>query len=188
MADHPSATAGREPSRRYTPVRLLVVEPDRHLLAAICRGLHHAGLIVSGVTTGTEALRCLELDGIPDLLLIDLGLKDTSSQDVLTAADALAGRPLPAAFLSRRPCTASPNTAGQNPSHSQGLGVPVLAGPFGTDRLLALLDDLLLSSWLSAPPPARPGRIPGFLRVSRRPHAGSELPARSREGVRHDTR
>jgi DNA-binding NtrC family response regulator len=65
--------------------RVLVVDPDVASLHTICSQLRvWSHVTVQGVGTGTHAMRALE-DGF-DLLLIDVGLRDTPALKVVDAA------------------------------------------------------------------------------------------------------
>jgi PleD family two-component response regulator len=82
---------------------VLVVEPDGEVLAGVSRRLHEAGLQVAGVPSGKLALRVLEHEGAPDLILADLALPDMSVRSLVTALRAHARAHLPVGYLSREP-------------------------------------------------------------------------------------
>lgn len=63
-------------------MRLLLVEDDAPLAAALTQALREQGLAVNHVTQGQEALRAAH-DDPPDLLVLDLGLPDRDGLDVL---------------------------------------------------------------------------------------------------------
>ena len=128
-------------ARTVTPARgpadhglnVLVVEPDEELLARVSRRLHEAGLQVAAVPSGKLALRVLDRDGAPDLVLADLVLPDMSARSLVTALRVHARAYLPVGYLSREPVTVG-----------RYGGEPVLGRPFATDRLIALLDETFL--------------------------------------------
>jgi CheY-like chemotaxis protein len=112
---------------------VLVVEPDEEVLARVSRRLHEAGLQVAAVPSGTLALRVLDHDGAPDLVLADLSLPDMPVRSLVTALRARARAHLPVGYLNREPVTVG-----------RYGGEPVLGRPFGTERLLALVDEAFL--------------------------------------------
>jgi CheY-like chemotaxis protein len=132
-----AVTAARGPTEHGSNV--LVVEPDEELLARVSRRLHEAGLRVAAVPSGKLALRVLDRDGAPDLVLADLVLPDMSARSLVTALRARAHAHLPVGYLSREPVTVGRDG-----------GEPVLGRPFATDRLIALVDETFLG-WV---PPA----------------------------------
>jgi CheY-like chemotaxis protein len=123
--------AGRGPAA--AGFRVLVVEPDPEMLAAVSHRLHDARLQVAGVPSGRLALRVAERDGVPDLLLADLALPDLPVGSLVTSLSAQARAPVTVGYLSRDP----------TPVARYG-GHPVLCPPFGPDRLMALFDELFL--------------------------------------------
>lgn len=123
--------ASRAAARRAFHV--LVVEPDGEVLTRVTRRLHEAGLQVAGVPSGKLALRVLDHDGTPDVVLADLALPDMSARSLVTALRAHAHAHLPVGYLSREPLIVG-----------RYGGEPVLNRPFGTDRLMALIDETFL--------------------------------------------
>ena len=120
---------------------VLVVEPDGDILARVSQRLHEAGLQVAGVPSGKLALRVLDHDGTPDVVLADLALPDMSARSLVTALRAHAHAHLPVGYLSREPLTVG-----------RYGGEPILNRPFGTDRLMGLIDETFLGWRPSATP------------------------------------
>ncbi|MFZ5491068.1 MAG: response regulator [Pseudomonadota bacterium] len=63
-------------------MRLLLVEDDAPLAAALTQALREQGFAVNHVSHGAQALRAA-VDDPPDLLVLDLGLPDMDGLDVL---------------------------------------------------------------------------------------------------------
>lgn len=63
-------------------MRLLLVEDDAPLAAALTQALREQGFAVNHVANGAQALRAA-VDDPPDLLVLDLGLPDMDGLDVL---------------------------------------------------------------------------------------------------------
>jgi len=126
-----TVTAARGPAEHGFNV--LVIEPDEEVLAGVSRRLHEAGLQVAAVPSGKLALRVLDKDGAPDLVLADLVLPDMSARSLVTALRAHARAHLPVGYLSREPVTVG-----------RYGGEPVLGRPFAKDRLMALVDETFL--------------------------------------------
>jgi DNA-binding response OmpR family regulator len=61
------------------PVRALVVEDDTGIAQSLVRGLERAGYTAQSVATGSAAL---EVDPVPDIVLLDLGLPDMDGLEV----------------------------------------------------------------------------------------------------------
>jgi DNA-binding response OmpR family regulator len=144
------ARAEREPAGRRPPqggrLRLLVVEPDARLRADISRRLYLARFDVSAADTGALALRIAEHDGPADIVFVDLALPDIAPRSLVTALRARAGAHVLAAFLSR-----------EQVRNGRYEGAPVLGKPFDTNRLLALVDEVLLDRAQDGErPPPRP--------------------------------
>lgn len=59
-----------------------VVEDDRHILAAVTRGLTERGHVVLGASTGLGALGDI-VEGRPDVVVLDLGLPDIDGLELL---------------------------------------------------------------------------------------------------------
>lgn len=62
--------------------RILVVEDEPHMLDLMRITLEQAGFVVSGATTGREGIERVRQE-IPDLVLLDLNLPDTTGFEVL---------------------------------------------------------------------------------------------------------
>lgn len=73
--------------------RILVVEDELHMLEVIRMTLEGAGFVVSGATTGQDALVRLR-DELPDLVLLDVNLPDMSGFDILKDIRATATMPV----------------------------------------------------------------------------------------------
>ena len=67
-----------EPSKQ----RILVVEDEPDIAALVAYQLAHAGFGVRTASTGSEALRALEMDP-PDLMVLDLLLPEVNGLDIL---------------------------------------------------------------------------------------------------------
>jgi CheY-like chemotaxis protein/F0F1-type ATP synthase assembly protein I len=143
------AAAGSPPDRGRAggQLRILVIEPDAELRADLGRRLHRAGFEVSAVGSGALALRVVEHDGPPDVALVDLALARMPPHLLVTALRSRARAHVPVAFLSRRPVTAGRYD-----------GEPVLEEPFGTNRLLAVVDEALMDRRPTPPAPPAPRR------------------------------
>ena len=74
-------------------VRVLVVEDDDAVSAALCDGLRRAGFEASRVGTGTDAVANVSA-AAPDFVLLDLGLPDMDGTDVCRAIRALSQVPI----------------------------------------------------------------------------------------------
>ncbi len=79
---------------------VLVVEDDLELRTVIVRGLEEEGFEAAGLSTGHEALERLR-GGVPDLLILDVGLPDADGRDVCQAVRAQ-GITSPVLFLTAR--------------------------------------------------------------------------------------
>ena len=62
--------------------RIIVVDDEKPQLEALCTLLEDAGYTVLGAGTGHDALR-LAGEHVPDLVLLDMGLPDTSGLEVV---------------------------------------------------------------------------------------------------------
>jgi hypothetical protein len=96
---------------------VLVVEPDAEVLAKVSRRLHEAGLQVAGAPSGKLALRVLEHEGAPDLVLADL--PDMAVRSLVMALRVHTRAHLPVGYLTREPVTVG-----------RYGGEPVLGRPF----------------------------------------------------------
>lgn len=68
-------------------LRVLVVEDEPDIAALVAYQLAHAGFGVRTASTGTEALRALEMDP-PDLMVLDLLLPEVNGLDILESVRA----------------------------------------------------------------------------------------------------
>jgi two-component system KDP operon response regulator KdpE len=73
--------------------RILVVEDELHMLELIRQTLEAAGFVVSGATSGRDALVRLR-EELPDLALLDVNLPDTSGFDLLKEIRSTATMPV----------------------------------------------------------------------------------------------
>lgn len=85
-------------------MRLLLVEDDAPLAAALTQALREQGFAVNHVSQGEEALRAAT-DDPPDLLVLDLGLPDMDGLDALRRLRR-AGSRLPVLLLTARDAVA----------------------------------------------------------------------------------
>lgn len=88
-------------------MRLLLVEDDVPLAAALTQALREQGFAVNHVAQGAQALRAVT-DDPPDLLVLDLGLPDMDGLDVLRQLrqSRRAGSRLPVLLLTARDAVA----------------------------------------------------------------------------------
>ncbi|CAA0115979.1 Sensory transduction protein regX3 [Mycolicibacterium vanbaalenii] len=88
--------AMHRPGRRQvhnTDVRVLVVEDDAAVGAALCDGLGRAGFEASRVGTGADAVANVSA-AAPDFVLLDLGLPDMDGTDVCRTIRVLSQVPI----------------------------------------------------------------------------------------------
>lgn len=90
----PVAGAGRRRKRQMAETRLLVVEDDYPTRELTRNVLEKAGYIVSAVSDGPEALRKIEQQGLPHLLLLDLGLPTMHGFEVAARVKKMADVPI----------------------------------------------------------------------------------------------
>jgi two-component system OmpR family response regulator len=81
-------------------MRVLLVEDDRMIGAAVMQALKDAAYAVDWVTDGKTAIEAAEVE-IYDVALLDLGLPETSGQDVLRRLRRI-GRQLPVIIVTAR--------------------------------------------------------------------------------------
>ena len=75
------------------PVRLMVVDDDRLVLATLVNGLKNRGYEASGYTTGNDALVAYRLDQ-PDLVILDMRMPDMPGTETARAMLAHQHRPI----------------------------------------------------------------------------------------------
>lgn len=117
---------------------ILIVEDDDELRGVLGRGLREEGYTVEGVATGAELLDRIER-GVPDALVIDIGLPDTDGRDLCQALRAR-GIQTPVLFLTARDALVD-RIAGFDAG-----GDDYLAKPFAFVELVARLQALLRRS------------------------------------------
>lgn len=117
---------------------ILIVEDDDELRGVLGRGLREEGYAVEGVATGAELLDRIER-GVPDALVIDIGLPDTDGRDLCQALRAR-GIQTPVLFLTARDALVD-RIAGFDAG-----GDDYLAKPFAFVELVARLQALLRRS------------------------------------------
>ncbi len=117
---------------------ILIVEDDDELRGVLGRGLREEGYAVEGVATGAELLDRIER-GVPDALVIDIGLPDTDGRDLCQALRAR-GIQAPVLFLTARDALVD-RIAGFDAG-----GDDYLAKPFAFVELVARLQALLRRS------------------------------------------
>jgi two-component system response regulator MprA len=81
-------------------VSLLLVEDDAELRRVLQRGLHEEGYAVQAAGTGAEMLELVGR-GVPDVLVLDIGLPDSDGRDLCQALRAR-GIESPVLFLTAR--------------------------------------------------------------------------------------
>ena len=110
---------------------ILVVDDDPALRSTVAQVLADAGHVVREAIDGAHAL-AVASEPPPDLVLSDISMPSLSGVELANAlADSAPGTPV---LLMSGACPA--------PADSPS---PCLAKPFSADRLLALVDDLLVS-------------------------------------------
>jgi two-component system, OmpR family, response regulator RegX3 len=75
-------------------VHLLVVEDDEAIAVPLVRGLERSGYEVTHVATGRDALDAVGVEGVADLVLLDLGLPDLDGYEVCRQLRAASGVPI----------------------------------------------------------------------------------------------
>jgi DNA-binding response OmpR family regulator len=88
------AGTGRRRKRQMAQARLLVVEDDYSTRELTRNVLEKAGYIVSVVSDGPEALKKIEQQGLPSLLLLDLGLPSMHGFEVAARVKKMADVPI----------------------------------------------------------------------------------------------
>lgn len=126
--------------------RVLIVEDDASLRAALIRGLAKHGLDASAVADGGSALERLDRpDGRFDVVILDIGLPDSDGRDVCQAMRTR-GVTAPVLFLTAR------GDVGDLVSGFASGGDDYLSKPFHFAELLARLNALARRSERSATP------------------------------------
>jgi CheY-like chemotaxis protein len=115
-------------------VRILVAEDDEDIRVLVERIFGHAGVAVTSVHDGAEALQALAAhpDELPDCLVVDLRMPDVDGMDVL-AELARVGCALPVVLL-----TASVESEVEVEALAAG-AVAVVRKPFQTKVLLSVV-------------------------------------------------
>jgi two-component system, OmpR family, response regulator len=80
--------------------RILIVEDDLELRGMLARGLESEGFTVTDAGSGAEAMQRVQ-SGLPDALIIDIGLPDADGRDLCQALRAR-GVQAPVLFLTAR--------------------------------------------------------------------------------------
>jgi two-component system OmpR family response regulator len=124
--------------------RLLVVEDDADLRAALRRGLTEEGFTVTVAVDGASALAAARDE--PDAMVIDIGLPDSDGRDVCQALRAR-GSTAPVIFLTARDAVTD-----RLSGFSAG-GDDYLTKPFAFAELVARLQSLLRRSAVASPTP-----------------------------------
>ena len=119
------------------PLRVLVVEDEPDIAALVAYQLAHAGFGVRTASTGSEALRALEMDP-PDLMVLDLLLPEVNGLDILQSVRAKEETAqLPVVVLTAR---------GQESDRVRGLELGAddyLAKPFSPRELVLRVEAVL---------------------------------------------
>lgn len=117
--------------------RVLVVEDDEDIRHLVVAHLTRAGHAVKAVASGSEAVAVCGAGTPPDLLVLDVGLPDTSGFDLIGDLRALPScAEVPAVFLSARVQEA-------DIALGRSLGAVYLTKPFVASALLGKIDELL---------------------------------------------
>lgn len=113
--------------------RIVVVEDDVSLRAAIARAVGRWGAMVTGVSSASELRPLLARPPMPDLLILDVRLRDETAFDVLELASRMSPAPIVVAISGK----ASPEEAFR--LAQQGVRA-YLAKPFSLDELVSAID------------------------------------------------
>jgi len=96
----PEESVSEAPAPRAAPRRVLVVDDDDRLRAALCRRLAHSGFTILEAADGQQALdRFREAPEAIDCVLLDLSMPELSGEEVHRALVAL-GRDVPVVLMS----------------------------------------------------------------------------------------
>src|SRR5438094_1943592 len=118
--------------------RVLVVEDDADLRRLLRRGLDEEGFDVTTVARGSEAIETVS-KGMPDALVVDIGLPDADGRDVCQALRAR-GIETPVLFLTARDAVVD------RVSGFDAGGDDYLTKPFALVELVARIQALLRRS------------------------------------------
>lgn len=136
--------------------RILVVEDEPHMLDLIRLALESAGFLVSGATTGEEAMRRVR-EELPDLVLLDVNLPDMSGFDVLE--DVRAHVQVPVIMLTVQ-------ATEDDRVHGLELGADdYIAKPFGHRELISRIKAVLRRTEMASPVPRNQVRVDEDLAV-----------------------
>ena len=143
--------------------KILIVEDEADLVGVLMYNLKREGFSVRAAANGAEALRLVEEDPIPDLVLLDLMLPDISGFDVCRQIRAMdKTRHVPVLMLTAR---------GEEADRVRGFEVGAddyVAKPFSVRELMLRIHALLRRLGKSAA--ASPGGSCGVLRVDAAAH------------------
>ncbi len=90
----PQGSSRKHPAPSYRASSVLVVDDEQHILKLYEKELSEEGYKVSTATSGEEALRMAELES-PDLVILDIKLKDQNGLEILGGLRKIAGdRPI----------------------------------------------------------------------------------------------
>ncbi len=127
---------------------MLVVEDDRSIAALVAATLDAEGHAATLAARGSTALRLLQHDLAPDVVLLDLGLPDMDADEFARRYRALPGPHAPLVVFT----AADTATAAEATERLGATGF--MAKPFDLDALLALVDRHVPQAL--HPPAARP--------------------------------
>ncbi len=143
--------------------KILIVEDEADLVGVLMYNLRREGFSVCAAANGAEALRLVEADPIPDLVLLDLMLPDISGFDVCRQIRTMdRTRHVPVLMLTAR---------GDEADRVRGFEVGAddyVAKPFSVRELMLRIHALLRRLGKSAAAP--PGGACGVLRVDAAAH------------------
>lgn len=114
--------------------RILVVEDDEDVRDMVIFRLKQGGHHTRGVGSAQEALAAVAERGVPDAVVLDVGLPDISGLDLLTRLRECPGAAsLPVIFLSGR-------VTEQDIAAGRALGATYLTKPFVASALLRAIE------------------------------------------------
>ena len=140
-----------------TAAEVLIVEDDAELRSLLVRGLNQEGFSSSGVATASALLEQIAR-GVPDALIVDVGLPDSDGRDLCQALRAQ-GIQTPVLFLTARDALAD-RLAGFGAG-----GDDYMVKPFDFDELVARLRALMRRAGTDQ------GVVAGSLRLDPASHA-----------------